>query len=117
MYMTNQLYCVSDGSFYPDLGRGSHAWIMSDPSLASRLIGAGPVDGDPRLISAYRPELHGILANLIMLRLLTDSYGFPAGALVTLVCDNEAATFELEKLVADRHYHLDPQQTDCDILL
>ena len=39
------------------------------------------------------------------------------GASVTLVCDNEAATFELEKNVNDPTYQLDPQQPDCDILL
>ena len=68
LYSTGKLICISDGSFNPKLGAGSHAWIMTDESQQYQMAGVGPVDGDPTTMSAYHPELHGILANLVILQ-------------------------------------------------
>jgi len=68
-------------------------------------------------MSSYRPELQGILAVLLLLNLLAESYSVPSNRPVLLVCDNEGATIEVGKIISDLHYSLDPKQTDCDILL
>jgi len=40
---------------------------MTNSAGLYRLQGTGPADCDPTLLSSYRPELQGILANMIML--------------------------------------------------
>ena len=117
LYAAGALTCVSDGSFHPGLGRGSHAWIMTDDRQQYSLYGAGPVDGNPSTMSAYRPELQGVLANLLVLRSIHTALESTAGAGATLVCDNEAATVELDKIVSDPLHVIDSLQTDYDLLL
>jgi hypothetical protein len=117
IYCDTGLICVGDGSFNPKLGRGSHAWVLSHLADNHRLTGVGPADGNPATMSSYRPELHSILAILVTLNAIRNSYNIPPGASVLLVCDNESATIEVGKIVANPFYALDPQQTDCDLLL
>ena len=113
-YMSVGLICVSNGSFNPKLGRGSFAWRISNQHDLYRLSGVGPTDGDPAAMSSYRPELQGILALLILLNTIAQA---PISTPVLLVCDNEGATFELDHLINDDTYSLNPKQTDCDILI
>eukprot|EP00590_Aulacoseira_subarctica_P008026 CAMPEP_0172430520 /NCGR_PEP_ID=MMETSP1064-20121228/54785_1 /TAXON_ID=202472 /ORGANISM="Aulacoseira subarctica , Strain CCAP 1002/5" /LENGTH=415 /DNA_ID=CAMNT_0013176629 /DNA_START=65 /DNA_END=1313 /DNA_ORIENTATION=- len=54
---------------------------------------------------------------MIMLTTIEQSYALPPGSTVHLVCDNEAATKIVRKIVQSRRFVLDPQQTDVDILL
>jgi hypothetical protein len=117
LYANGELYCVSDGSFDPKIGIGSNAWIMTNEAQQFSMLGAGPVDGDPSKMSAYRPELHGILANLIILNTIASTYVIPVGSPVTLVCDNEAAIIELDKILTAADHVIDPLQTDYDLLL
>ena len=104
---TGHLYCVSDGSFIPKTGKGSQAWIMTDEQQAYHIQGAGPVDKDPLTMSAYWPELQGILANIIFLNSIAVVYHI-------LDNDNEGATIELTKIVTDSLHLIHPLQTNGD---
>lgn len=114
---SGNLYCVSDGSFSPTSGKGSQAWILTDEKQEHHIQGAGPVDRDPSTMSAYRPEFQGILANITFLTLLAAAYPLPLNAAVTIVCDNEAATIEPNKIVKDPNHLVDPLQTDYNLLM
>jgi ribonuclease HI len=116
-FTAGTLLCVSDGSFNPNTGRGSHAWILTSSDKQAYFQGVGPVDGDPRIMSAYRPELQGLLATVIALSTIEVAYTLQHGAHATLICDNEAATVELLKIVTDGNHVIDPHQTDYDVLL
>jgi hypothetical protein len=117
LWAANDLFCVSDGSYDPKLGKGSHAWVMTNAVGAYRLDGAGPADGDPRSMSSFRPELQGLLASVIMLATIEATFSLPNDCRVTLVCDNESAIQVLSQIAANRFYIVEPSQTDVDLLL
>jgi len=84
------LLLCSDGSFCPHKGIGSHAWVLSTPEGVILLRGSGPIDGLPRLLSSYRPEMGGITTLLFVLTVLVHLFEISSGS-VTLFCDNESA--------------------------
>ena len=68
--------------------------------------GVGPADGNPATMSSYPPELHSILAILIMLNAIRNSHDILPGSSILPVCDNKSATIEVDKLVTNPFYAL-----------
>jgi hypothetical protein len=79
-----------DGSFNPNDGSGSHAWIFADPDGMVLWSGAGPDDGHPTLMSSYRTELGGLTAVLYLLSVVVKATSSAAGS-ATIFCDNKVA--------------------------
>jgi hypothetical protein len=84
------LLTCSDGSHEPETEMASHAWVFSDKTGHMLWGGAGPIDGNPDMLSSYRSELGGILTILFLLTQLGEYYEITAGTVV-LYCDNEGA--------------------------
>ena len=80
---------VSDGSYDPDNGLSSAAWIIYTPD-GQALDGAGMVPGTVLDHNSYRGELGGLLAQLQTLQKIEDIY--PGQEYdVIVACDGESA--------------------------
>ena len=84
------LLTCSDGSFDPELGTGSQAWLFADKTGHLLWSGAGPIDGNPDMVTSYRSKLGGITTILFLLQQIVAFFGISTGA-VTLYCDNQGA--------------------------
>jgi ribonuclease HI len=106
---------ASDGSFDDKIKIGTAAFQIA-PSITSveekdSYCGATQVPGAPSDQSAYRSELAGVLAILIILQALCDAHGISEGS-ITLSLDSQSALAE-----AEGSWKLKPRQSDFDILL
>ena len=80
------LTAVSDGSVDPHTGAAGYAWIISAPDREGYVRDAEPIRSDPRRMTSYRAELHGIHKLLHALRV----GGFRTSR-IELWCDSESA--------------------------
>ena len=81
------LTAVSDGSVDPTTGAAGYSWIIAAPKKAGYMIDGEPIRSDPRTMTSYRAELHGIYKKL--LSNLRDS-GHRTKT-IELLCDSESA--------------------------
>ena len=79
---------MSDGSFKDSYG--TTGFIITGDDISSSVIGVAPCLGRREYHDAYRAELTGVLAMLIILETLCKSHSIEDG-LVTLSCDNDTA--------------------------
>ena len=84
------LLTCSDGSFEPETGMASHAWVFSDKQGHLLWGGAGPIDGNPEMGSSYRSELGGALTVLFLLQQIVEYFEITSGS-VMFYCDNQGA--------------------------
>jgi ribonuclease HI len=106
---------ASDGSFDDKTKIGTAAFQIA-PSITSveekdSYCGATQVPGAPSNQSAYRSELAGVLAVLIILQALCDAHGISEGSII-LSLDSQSALAK-----AKGSWKLKPRQSDFDILL
>ena len=107
--------CACDGSMKQR--RGSHAWILSSVESYVKLEGAGPSDGNPATMTSYRPELQGLVAQLSIIQLLTDTYSIVSGS-ITNACDNISAGHKVEDMLSSPAlYTISPTVKEYDLLI
>ena len=80
------LTAVSDGSVDPTTGAAGYSWIIAAPKKAGYMMDGEPIRSDPRTMTSYRAELHGIYK---LLSNLHDS-GHRTKT-IELWCDSESA--------------------------
>ena len=80
------LTAVSDGSVNPITGAAGYAWVISAPGREGYMRDAEPIRSDPRKMTSYRAELHGIYKLLHALR-----KGGYRTSRIELWCDSESA--------------------------
>jgi len=66
--LSGQLIVCSDGSYFQQQGTGTFAWVVGNKGNTVWIKAAGLVDYHPRLNSAYRAELCGLLAVIYFLQ-------------------------------------------------
>ena len=86
---------ISDGSFKDKYG--TTGFIITGDSIDSAIVGATPCLGRRELHDAYRAELTGLLAMLIVLEQVCEFHQITEGK-VCLSCDNDTA---LERCMDD----------------
>ena len=80
--------CISDGSTKDELGTAAALSITKEDSKAYKIKNRTPgLDEDQH---SYRSELCGILANILMVNIITQIHGIEEGK-VTIASDNESA--------------------------
>lgn len=85
------LVACNDGAHDKQLSLASHGWVFASSLLESPITtGAGPVDGNPSLLSSYRAELSGILGTLYIISRVCLYYNVTQGNF-KLYCNNKGA--------------------------
>ena len=84
---------VSDGSYEPSEAISSAAWILYT-SDGSEMEGACMIPGTVMDHNSYRGELGGILAQLLTLKKIEETYPGTDGYDVIVACDGESALFK-----------------------
>ncbi|EJK60899.1 hypothetical protein THAOC_18684 [Thalassiosira oceanica] len=79
------LTAVSDGSVDPVTGATGYSWIIAAPEKAGYMTDAEPIYSDPRTMTSYRAELHGLYK---LLSSLKTNYRTRR---IELWCDSESA--------------------------
>ena len=79
------LTAVCDGSVDPATGAAGYSWIIAAPEKTGYMTDAEPIHSDPRTMTSYRAELHGIYKLLSSLR---ANYRTKR---IELWCDSESA--------------------------
>ena len=88
-YEEGQLVAVSDASV-PDDGFSAHAYALVSKDELQFLKGAAPVDCDEDDVDSTKAEKSGVLAMLIIIRLL-ESFSSSFSESITVYCDNQEA--------------------------
>ena len=92
--MAGTASAVCDGSYDPDLCRGTSAFIMSPTSSTTSsslfLTGCNFVSGSPEDQSSYRSELAGIIGVLTCCTALVDLFDIESGS-ITIALDGDTA--------------------------
>jgi exonuclease III len=101
---------VSDGSYYPELGKAAGAWIIESSCRQEWIIGAMTVQGHRDDFNSYRSELTGLLGISVTLRTLATCFPAPQHAIIG--CDGKAA---LQSLILNRE-DINANSKHADIL-
>ena len=84
---------VADGSYMKERSteHGATAWLLQpEPDSKKYCLGQCSTSGTPREVNAYRSELQGVHALLLMIMVICKAYNVTHGS-VTLACDNDMA--------------------------
>jgi len=84
------LITCSDGSHELEDDSASQAWVFSDKDGHVLWGSAGPIDGNPDMLSSYRSELGGITTIFFLLLQVVEFFAITSRS-VMLYCDNEGA--------------------------
>ena len=88
---------VSDGSFSELKGKGTAAWIITNPDRSAYVSASAISPGVKDIQNAYRSELTGILAILEELKAICDQWGLKKGR-CTIFCDGLSALNRVDEL-------------------
>ena len=88
---------VSDGSYIKETGKATFSLILESQDKASSIKVTGIVLGNPEDNDSYRAECTGLLAGIILIRLVCQLKQIETGK-VTIGCDGKSA---LEKVVSE----------------
>ena len=84
---------VSDGSYVDTEGLSTAGWILSTPEELE-MEGSGLIPGTVLDHSAYRGELGGVLAQILVLSKIEARHPGPKTYNITIACDGESALYK-----------------------
>ena len=84
------LLLCSDGSYDPRQGDASHGWVIASADGTIFWDGAGPDDGHPKLMSAYRSELGGLVVIIYIRHRLSQAFEITSGSAICY-CNSSSA--------------------------
>lgn len=103
---------ISDGSFKPDVKKGSSAFITTPgKTIVNRLVGKNWVPGGINDQSAYRSELSGLSGILSSFAIIVEIYNITEGS-IEIACDSQGVLNEVDS----NDVCLYCEQTSFDIL-